>query len=68
MDVKKYGKFLLLNIIGSVLYGLGIHAFTAPQQIAPGGASGIGILVNYVTGFPIGFFTMHFFQLLYFHL
>ena len=50
MDVKKYGKFLLLNIIGSVLYGLGIHAFTAPQQIAPGGASGIGILVNYVTG------------------
>lgn len=60
MDVKKYGKFLLLNIIGSVLYGLGIHAFTAPQQIAPGGASGIGILVNYVTGFPIGFFTFLF--------
>ena len=60
VDVKKIIKFLGLNIIGSVLYGLGIHAFTAPQQIAPGGASGIGILVNYVTGFPIGMFTFIF--------
>lgn len=60
MDIKKIIKFLGLNIIGSVLYGLGIHAFTAPQQIAPGGASGIGILVNYVTGFPIGMFTFIF--------
>lgn len=60
MDAKKIIKFLSLNIIGSVLYGLGIHAFTAPQHIAPGGASGIGILVNYVTGFPIGMFTFLF--------
>lgn len=53
-------KFLLLNIIGSTLYGLGIHSFTAPQQIAPGGASGIGILINYVCNFPIGLFTFLF--------
>lgn len=60
MDVKKYSKFLLLNIIGSILYGVGIHSFTAPQHIAPGGASGLGILINYATGFPIGLFTFLF--------
>lgn len=60
METKKIIKFLLLNIIGSVLYGIGIHSFTAPQHIAPGGASGIGILVNYVSGFPIGLFTFLF--------
>lgn len=53
-------KFLILNFMGSTLYGLGIHSFTAPQQIAPGGASGIGILINYVSGFPIGLFTFLF--------
>lgn len=60
METKKIIKFLLLNIIGSILYGIGIHSFTAPQHIAPGGASGIGILVNYVSGFPIGLFTFLF--------
>lgn len=60
MDSKKMTKFLFLNVIGSILYGVGIHSFTAPQQIAPGGASGIGILVNYVSGFPIGLFTFLF--------
>ncbi|MEG0085140.1 MAG: YitT family protein [Niameybacter sp.] len=49
-----------MNVIGSILYGVGIHSFTAPQHIAPGGASGIGILVNYVSGFPIGLFTFLF--------
>ncbi|MEF9960074.1 MAG: YitT family protein [Niameybacter sp.] len=60
MDAKKIIKFLFLNVIGSILYGVGIHSFTAPQHIAPGGASGIGILVNYVSGFPIGLFTFLF--------
>lgn len=60
METRKITKFLFLNIIGSVLYGVGIHSFTAPQHIAPGGASGIGILVNYVSGFPIGLFTFLF--------
>lgn len=60
MDTKKIIKFLFLNIIGSILYGVGIYSFTAPQHIAPGGASGIGILVNYVSGFPIGLFTFLF--------
>ena len=60
MDIKKIIKFLFLNIIGSILYGVGIYSFTAPQHIAPGGASGIGILVNYVSGFPIGLFTFLF--------
>lgn len=53
-------RFILLNIIGSTLYALGIQAFTAPQHIAPGGASGIAIIVRYLTDFPMGQFTFLF--------
>lgn len=41
-------------IIGTAFYSLGIHIFTSPNNIAPGGVTGISTLVNYLTGFPIG--------------
>lgn len=47
---------ILFNIIGIFLYTVGLCIFAAPANIAPGGASGIAILVHYVTGFPIGLF------------
>lgn len=57
---KKYVKEALLNIAGVFIYAAGINCFTAPNKIAPGGASGIAILVNYVTGCPIGLFVFLF--------
>lgn len=53
-------RCVFLNIVGVVIYAAGINSFAAPHQIAPGGASGIAILVNYVTGCPIGFFVFVF--------
>lgn len=47
---------VLLNIVGVFLYMVGLRVFAAPADIAPGGASGIAVLVNYVSGFPIGLF------------
>ncbi|MBQ3242941.1 MAG: YitT family protein [Oscillospiraceae bacterium] len=44
----------LYDALGSLLYGIGIICFTAPNHVAPGGVSGIATLVNYVTDLPIG--------------
>lgn len=57
---KKFLKILLLNILGVILYAIGINCFAAPHNIAPGGASGIAILLNYLFNFPIGFFSFIF--------
>lgn len=52
--VKDFLTDCLYDLVGSILYGIGILCFTAPNQVAPGGVSGVATLVNYVTGFPIG--------------
>lgn len=57
---KNFFKILLLNIFGVILYAIGINCFAAPHNIAPGGASGIAILLNYLFNFPIGFFSFIF--------
>ncbi|MDE7015785.1 MAG: YitT family protein, partial [Kineothrix sp.] len=56
MKQKSIHITILLNIFGTFLYMVGIKVFAAPARIAPGGASGIAVLINYLTGFPIGLF------------
>lgn len=53
-------KFIVINILGTIFYASGITCFTKPHYIAPGGASGIAVLVNFVTNFPIGVFILLF--------
>lgn len=43
---------------GAFVYGVGTHCFVAPANIAPGGASGLALMVNFVTGLPVGVMTM----------
>ncbi|WP_249312841.1 MULTISPECIES: YitT family protein [Congzhengia] len=43
---------------GVFLASLGINLFLAPHAIVSGGASGIAILVNRLTGFPMGTFML----------
>lgn len=52
--VKTFALDCLFDFVGSVIYGVGIMCFTAPNQIAPGGVSGIATLINYLFGLPIG--------------
>lgn len=47
-------KDMIYYVGGSILFGLSINVFTAPAHIAPGGVSGIGIMLNYLYGWPIG--------------
>ncbi len=45
---------MLFVLAGTALYALGVHVFTAPNQIAPGGVTGLATAFEYLTGFPIG--------------
>ncbi|HEX2986420.1 MAG TPA: YitT family protein [Caproiciproducens sp.] len=45
-------------IVGSFIYAVSVNVFTAPNKIAPGGVTGISTMVNYITGWPIGMFSL----------
>lgn len=47
------GSFLLLTI-GSAIFALSVVVFQAPFDIAPGGLTGIAIILNNLLGTPIG--------------
>lgn len=44
---------ILLILIGATLAGAGFSLFQTPYHIAAGGVSGIAILINSFTGWPI---------------
>ncbi|HNZ63634.1 MAG TPA: YitT family protein, partial [Bacillota bacterium] len=47
-------RALLIDIIGSALYGVGIVIFAAPARFAPGGVAGIAVILNYLFKLPMG--------------
>ncbi len=44
----------LAYLIGSGLDAIAVNTFSAPNNIAPGGVTGLSIIVNYATQAPIG--------------
>lgn len=46
------------DIIGSILFSIGIYTFARGGGFSTGGFSGIGLMVNHLTGFPIGTLTL----------
>lgn len=58
LNLKFSARDGLLLLAGSFIYGLGTHAFVVPANIAPGGASGIALMVNYLAGLPVGVMTL----------
>ena len=56
-DTKKLKTFfldVLFMLAGSMVYAVSVNAFTAPNNIAPGGVTGIANMINYVFNTPIG--------------
>ena len=51
---------LLYDVVGSVVYGVGIYLFASQGGFATGGFSGLGLMVNHLTGLPIGTLTLVF--------
>lgn len=58
LNLKFSGKDMALLIVGAVVYSIGTQAFVVPANIAPGGASGIALMVNYLTDLPVGGLTL----------
>jgi len=48
---------LLYDVIGSTLFSIGIYTFAKSSGFATGGFSGLGLILNYITGLPIGIIT-----------
>ena len=66
IEPKTLAVDILFDVIGCVLYGAGIYSFAYTSHFAPGGVSGLAILLNSLTrglsicpdGIPIGFATL----------
>ena len=52
--VKRYVVDYLVMILGAAAYALSVDFFTAPNNIAPGGVTGIATMLNYLFFTPIG--------------
>lgn len=56
--ISKKTKNLLADaavlLLGSLLYAASVNIFTAPNDIAPGGLTGIGTMLHHLFGLPIG--------------
>ena len=57
--IDEWGKDLLADVIGALLYGAGVYVFAVNADFAPGGITGLAILVNHFFPFlPIGSLTV----------
>lgn len=45
-------------LLGALFYAVSTHCFIVPANIAPGGAMGIALMMNHLTGFPVGTLTL----------
>lgn len=52
-SLRRWIVDIILIIVGSTAYAAGIHCFSAPNDIAPGGVAGISTLLNSVTSIDI---------------
>ena len=50
----KFLKDTIYNIAGAFLIAVGIYCFSEKINVAPGGVSGIAIMVKYLTNLPVG--------------
>ena len=57
-NAKTFAIDVLYDIVGNVIFSIGLSSFAAPKEIAPGGVSGIAVIVNDLTGVPLGTITM----------
>ena len=44
---------LLCDMVGGILYAVGIYTFAKMANFAPGGLSGLALLMNYLWDLPI---------------
>ena len=58
LDLKTLAIDLVYDVIGSILFAIGLYTFAKNAQFAPGGVSGLAMIANYLVGVPIGTATL----------
>ena len=58
LSAKQVIYDLVFCIIGSALVGMALSVFTVPNNIAPGGVSGLATALAYVTGIHVSVLTL----------
>ena len=53
-SLRTLREYLVITL-GLLTYTMGWTCFLIPMKITGGGASGIGSLIYYLTGFPVGY-------------
>lgn len=54
---KELATDLAFELAGSLLFGAGVYTFALKGGFAPGGLSGIALIINYLWGLPVGAVT-----------
>lgn len=60
MNKEKLTEFIKdigADILGSVIFAIGVNTFTTPNDIAPGGVTGIATMLHSMTGIQMGTLT-----------
>ena len=60
-EETKAGRFwgdFIYNIAGSILYAAGIYTFAGNAGFAPGGVSGLALIMDHLWGIPVGMVTL----------
>jgi len=57
-DRKNLFYNICADILGSLILAVGIYCFAEKVNIAPGGVSGISIMIKYLTNLPVGLMTL----------
>jgi len=52
-----FRKYLVI-VVGSVIYAIGFQFFLYPNNITSGGVVGTSMIINQLTGFPVGVMTI----------
>ena len=50
-------KDIVADIVGSFIFAVGVNVFTTPNEIAPGGVTGIATVLHSITGMQMGTLT-----------
>ncbi len=54
----EFGLDIGADVLGSILYAAGIYTFASGAEFAPGGISGLALIINHLWGLPIGVMTL----------
>lgn len=54
LKVRVFLCDILFFLFGSAVYSVAVLTFLSPNEITPGGVTGIAILMNYLFSFPVG--------------